>query len=365
MGKIRINLASGASSEKPLINAFLENNNSYVVLDNEMNGSMGLPIILVSKLENNKLVKITDQSEWQIVKEYLKNIIAGNKVEFIKLNNEILADDIYYTQLTLPVPSFDALKNAYPFKEENIENMVNPMETVVNDQTETASNVSTVQGNSFNQPIQNESFVAPVEAQTNTPVEQVGIMDAPISIVSQVDNNSQPITVAPVEAQTNTPVNIGAPNAFQETSSEPIVNINTPVVDINIPSVNASVTPEVSVEPAPQVVPEVTPVEPQNVEMPQVSSVEPQVEQSMVNLDNPLLNNLNTPIQIDQQAVEKVKEPEITPTPIIDTPIANMQSTPIVGESIFKEQKEAFMQACENMFDALVQKFEKELENRK
>lgn len=361
MGKIRINLASGANSEKPLINAFLENNNSYVVLDNEMNGSMGLPIILVSKLENNKLVKITDQSEWQIVKEYLKNIIAGNKVEFIKINNEILADDIYYTQLTLPVPSFDALKNAYPFKEESIENMANPIENVVNNQVEVTPNVSTTQDYSTNQPVQNKSFMTPVEAQTNTPVEQVGIMDAPINIVSQVDNNPQPIAEAPVE----TPINVEAPNAFQETPSEPIVNINTPVVDINIPSVNASVTPEVSEEPAPQVVPEVTPTEFQNVEMPQVSSVEPQVEQSMVNLDNPLLNNLNTPIQIDQQAVEKVKEPEITPTPIIDTPIANMQSTPIVEESIFKEQKEAFMQACENMFDALVQKFEKELENRK
>ena len=32
---------------------------------------------------------------------------------------------------------------------------------------------------------------------------------------------------------------------------------------------------------------------------------------------------------------------------------------------ITEEQKEAFMQACENMFDALVQKFERELENRK
>ena len=47
MGKIKLNLVSGAVVEKPLINAFRANNNSYIVLDNEMNGSMGLPIILV------------------------------------------------------------------------------------------------------------------------------------------------------------------------------------------------------------------------------------------------------------------------------------------------------------------------------
>ena len=83
MGKVKLNLVSGSSVEKPLVNAFIENNNTYVVLDNEINGSMGLPIILVSKLENDKLVKIVDQNEWQLVKEYLKNIIAGNKVEFV------------------------------------------------------------------------------------------------------------------------------------------------------------------------------------------------------------------------------------------------------------------------------------------
>ncbi len=100
MGKIKLNLNSGAIVEKPLINAFSANNNSYVILDNEVNGSMGLPIILVCKLFDNRLVKITDQNEWQIVKEYLKNIIAGGKVEFLKVNDNLAADDIYYTQLT-------------------------------------------------------------------------------------------------------------------------------------------------------------------------------------------------------------------------------------------------------------------------
>lgn len=355
MGKIKINLASGANSEKPLINAFLENNNSYVVLDNEMNGSMGLPIILVSKLENNKLVKITDQSEWQIVKEYLKNIIAGNKVEFIKINNEILADDIYYTQLTLPVPSFDALKNAYPFKEDDTANVISPIENAINNQvgampvqpnTQDVSTPEVSQSSVANitQTMQQEPVVAPVE--------QVGIMDAPINIVASQENNYEPAAQENVDIPNVNPV-------MQAESIEPVVNNNTPLVDINVPSVNESVNPELSMAPVTPVVQEATPAVIQNVE------VEPQLEQPIVNLDNPLLNNLNTPVENVQPVVEEAKEPEITPTPIIDTPLATAQSTSIVQENLFKEQKEAFMQACENMFDALVQKFEKELENRK
>ena len=79
--KIKINLVSGSSLEKPLVSAFKSNNAIYVVFDNEINGTMGLPIILVSKLENNKLTKIVDQNEWAAVKETLRMIIAGNQVD--------------------------------------------------------------------------------------------------------------------------------------------------------------------------------------------------------------------------------------------------------------------------------------------
>ena len=95
MSKIKLNLVSGGVVEKPLLSAFKVNEASYVVLDNELNGSMGLPIILVCKLDQNKLVKIVDQNEWQVVKEYLKNIIAGQTIEYISLPNELQADDIY------------------------------------------------------------------------------------------------------------------------------------------------------------------------------------------------------------------------------------------------------------------------------
>ena len=42
MDKIKINLASGTSLEKPLVSAFKSNNAIYVVFDNEINGTMGL-----------------------------------------------------------------------------------------------------------------------------------------------------------------------------------------------------------------------------------------------------------------------------------------------------------------------------------
>lgn len=271
MGKIRLNLVSGAVVEKPLINAFKSNNNSYVVFDNEMNGSMGLPIILVCKLENDKLIKIMDQGEWQVVKEYLKNIIAGNKVEFIKIAETLVADDIYYTQLTLPVPSFDALKNAYKVEEVSVQPV---MDVQVQPEINVVENVV---------PVENVVSVEP------TPV---------VGNVEPVVNPTEPV------------VDFGLPiqNVQNDNTTaivEPAIDLNTQIPTFNNPSV--SVTPEI------------------------VMPVEPTVE------------------------------PEITPTPVIEHENVNVSN----DVSIFKEQKEAFMLACENMFDALVQKFEKELENRK
>ena len=74
MSKIRVNLTSGNVFEKPLVTCFQGTSANYVVFDNEMNGSMGLPIICISKLNGNRLEKIFDQSEWASVKENLKSI---------------------------------------------------------------------------------------------------------------------------------------------------------------------------------------------------------------------------------------------------------------------------------------------------
>lgn len=274
MGKIKLNLVSGAVVEKPLINAFKANNNSYVVLDNEMNGSMGLPIILVCKLDNGRLIKIADQGEWQVVKEYLKNIIAGNQIEFININNELPADDIYYTQLTLPVPSFDALKNAYKVEE-----------TMVTPHVEDSSSV-----------------MAPeVEIPTIEPV--MSVMPEVEPVAQNVEMSSTPV-VEPVTAAT--------------------------FVDNGVSN---------------------------------VSIANPLENPSTVNLD------LNTPMPTFGDAVvnpTSVEEPVVQPLePIVPAEEVSSAEVTAGAEDLFKEQKEAFMQACENMFDALVQKFQKELENHK
>ena len=288
MGKIKLNLVSGAVVEKPLINAFKANNNSYVVLDNEMNGSMGLPIILVCKLEQDKLIKILDQNEWSIVKEYLKNIIAGNQIEFIKINEEIAADDIYYTQLTLPVPSFDALKNAYKVDESSNESSSDGIMDMFNP--------TNVEENAVQ--VQNEMEV---------------------SVQPSIEN-----VVNPVQE----PVNV-----------EPVVNnIETQNINMESPVIDIPINPVIS-EPV----------------------IEPTVASEPV---TPITEPVVSPMDIVPPVMP---EAEITPTPVVEPSVMNVQE-PVIEKaenSIFREQKEAFMQACENMFDALVQKFERELENRK
>lgn len=112
MEKLKINTVSGNVLEKPIVTAFKSNGGEYVVLDNEMNGTMGLPIILVSKLENGSLVIVPD-SEWNAVKEALRLIISGNQMEYVNVVNVLSSEDTFFKQLTLPVASFEALKNSY------------------------------------------------------------------------------------------------------------------------------------------------------------------------------------------------------------------------------------------------------------
>lgn len=112
MEKIKISTLSGSMMEKPLVTAFRGNSGEYVVFDNEMNGTMGLPIILVSKVSNGMLSAVPD-AEWNEVKEALRLIIAGNQVNYVTVNESLGAQDMFYKQLTLPVASFEALKNNY------------------------------------------------------------------------------------------------------------------------------------------------------------------------------------------------------------------------------------------------------------
>lgn len=112
MEKIKLNTPTSGVLEKPLVTAFKSNGGEFVVLDNEINGTMGLPIILVSKLVNNKLEVVPDV-EWNVVKEVLRQIISGNQVDYIAVADTLNADNMFFKQLTLPVASFDALKNGY------------------------------------------------------------------------------------------------------------------------------------------------------------------------------------------------------------------------------------------------------------
>ncbi len=131
MAKIKLDLPTGVVDEKSLLNAFSVNDNSYVILDAESVGSMGLPIILVSKYVEKRLIKITDAQEWTNVKGYLKEIISGINKEYITLPETLNADEIYYTQLTLPVASFDILKSSYVPKKDVVEEVSNISDNVV------------------------------------------------------------------------------------------------------------------------------------------------------------------------------------------------------------------------------------------
>lgn len=198
MGKVKINLASGQLIEKSLVNAFKANNNEYIVLDNETIGQMGLPIILVSKIDNNKLVKIVEQNEWQIVKEYLKNIIAGNQIELIKVNKEMAADDIYYTQLTLPIPSFDALKNAYG-------SLADEMIDVVQTQNNNPESNNDINGNIMDTNNTSMSDINPINPTVNVENNENNSI-SPIDFITNMSTNDD-MNIPSAETVVNNSVN--------------------------------------------------------------------------------------------------------------------------------------------------------------
>lgn len=316
MSKVKINLASGVSLEKPLINAFKSEENCYVILDNEMNGSMGLPIILVCKLIGNKLTKIIDQNEWTQVKELLKQIIAGNKLEYVNIGLSLNADDIYYTQLTLPVPSFDALRSAYaPVSVENA-----PVEEVSGQPENTVANTS---------------IMPDVNVPSEAPVSPVVPPVEPISPAQVAPAVSPEIPVMPnIGDESVMPMDL---NMNQITNPEPVVN-----ADIN----QIPVTPEIPV-------------------MPTMPTMEP-VNNTM-EVEEPVITEPVSPVVPQVNSVEQVM-----PVPPVQEMSPVMPEIPVVSEepvnainNIFDEealkgQKEAFIEACSNMFDALVEQFKKQ-----
>lgn len=201
MEKIKINTMSGMNLEKPLVTAFKSNTGEYVVFDNEMNGTMGLPIILVTKLVNNSLSLIPD-TEWNSVKEVLRLIISGNQVDYISVAESINAEDNFFKQLTLPVASFEALKNNYkPISVDSLESKVENAAPVLDNVVQKPEVVEPVNvAPQVQQPVENTVVMpdAPVQSQTIASVNPVMPEVAPVT-----PEVNQTVVEAPVEQPVN------------------------------------------------------------------------------------------------------------------------------------------------------------------
>lgn len=199
--KIKINTMSGMNLEKPLVTAFKSNTGEYVVFDNEMNGTMGLPIILVTKLVNNSLSLIPD-NEWNSVKEVLRLIISGNQVDYISVGESISAEDNFFKQLTLPVASFEALKNNYkPISVDSLESKVENVAPVLENVVQTPEVVQPVNvAPQVQQPVENTVVMpdAPVQSQTIASVNPVMPEVAPVT-----PEVNQTVVDTPVEQHVN------------------------------------------------------------------------------------------------------------------------------------------------------------------
>ena len=204
MSKIKVNLASGNVIEKPLISCFKGTNGDYVILDGEANGQMGYPIVCISRFNANKFEKIVDPGEWGSVKENLKAIISGTSLPYLNVPETVSAADDFYTQLTLPVASFDLLKSVYaPVKEE-----VAPTPAP---EVAPAPAVATI--NPIAEPVAlTNDLVNPV-----APAPQINIAPAPISEVE----------LAPAPA-----IATPAPEVAPAVESTPAPSVNTSSVDV-------------------------------------------------------------------------------------------------------------------------------------
>jgi hypothetical protein len=263
MAKINVIKPTG-SDMLSLLSAFKTENLTYVIFDSEKVGSMGLPIIYISKL-TDKLEKVMDDNEWQSVKNSLKGIINGTNFEYVKVNDTMNADEAFYTPLTLPQASFDLIKSRYVVVGSD-EGEAKVLEQPVND---------VQQPNIVEQPKTEENVMPSV-----MPVEPT------------------PVTPMPVE---NNPV--AANESVMQVSEAPSI---TPVM----PDINAMSNESYSATP----------------------NAEPAV------LASPEINN------IPESAIQ-------------DVPTVNLDA------NIFMQDKETFLKACENMFDALVSKYQKQLED--
>ncbi len=326
MSKVKITTVSGTILEKPVITCFKNNIGTYLVLDNEKNGTMGLPIILVCRLFQGKLSKIIDQGEWQSVKEELKSIIANKTAQYEAVPNELNADDVYYTQLTLPVNSFDILKSSYQAPAEQttiVENTI-PETQIPVEPTPIAPVV--------NEPVQNTPVVETVMQ------EPVVAPEIPMPDIAPIDPtpviNEQPV-VESGESQS-----VVSEPPMPQMAPEP-----TPVVDIP-PSVDPVVA-------APSEVPPLMP----EIPMPSALAAVPVAEEPVVTINQepaiPAVNTVDIPAQ-------EIPMPSVELSAPIEQEQSKMETESVqINSEDIEQIKQTFMQACENMFDALIIKFQK------
>ena len=287
MAKINVMKPTG-SEMLSLLSAFKTESLTYVVFDSEKVGSMGLPIIYISKL-TDKLEKVTDNNEWQSVKNSLKGIINGTNYEYVKVNDTINADEAFYTPLTLPQASFDLIKSRY----------------IVTGNDEGEARV-------LEQPT-SETQVPNVSVEQNK-AEEIASTSVPVEPVS--------VTPMPIE---NSPV----------VDNEPIIQAaGVPTIEPVMPVANAESNATYAATPIaePTQMPEPIVTEPTPIAQPSVVDPTPVVSTPSVT------NNIPENVSEDSSAVN------------LDT-------------NIFMQDKETFLKACENMFDALVSKYQKQLED--
>ena len=224
MSKIKITMASGSSIEKPLVTCFKGTNGDYIIFDNETNGQMGYPIICISKFNGTSVDKVTDPGEWNSIKENLKTIIAGTALPYLAVPDTLTAPDDFFTQLTLPVASFDLLKNVY-----SAPAVVEPVKQPNDLPSEPVAATPEVAPAPVIEPtaIGESPIIAPapvIENPVAAPVASEPVMAAPvIDMAANVAPVSGP-TASLEPAPLTTPVVEAAP--VTPVSTEPIANNN-------------------------------------------------------------------------------------------------------------------------------------------
>lgn len=248
MAKINVMKPTG-SEMLSLLSAFKAENLTYVVFDSEKVGSMGLPIIYISKL-TDKLEKVTDNNEWQSVKNSLKGIINGTNYEYVKVNDTMNADEAFYTPLTLPQSSFDLIKSRYIVtgNDEGESRVLeqstseSPLPNISVEQTKVEDSLAT--------------SVMPVEPVSVTPMPTE---NSPVVANEPVMQVSEAPSITPVMPNVNVESNesySATPIAKPVVMAEPIVTNSTPITQPSIvestpPVINN--TPESVIQDAPAV----------------------------------------------------------------------------------------------------------------